>query len=58
MTARTKKTDPYCSFQDDRRRLLALISRDIRYALVAACLALGGSGVPWAAVIKWIGLAA
>lgn len=29
-------TNPYCSFQDDRERRLALISRDVRIVLLHA----------------------
>ncbi|MDQ7306473.1 hypothetical protein O0J71_05950 [Stenotrophomonas sp. Sm3119] len=31
---------PYCAFKDDRARLHALISRDIRFVLIAAVFAI------------------
>lgn len=33
-----KNQDPYCVFKDDRMRLYALISRDLRYVAVVALL--------------------
>jgi len=39
---------PYCAFKDDRERKWALVSRDVRWVLVAVVFALGG--VPTA---KW-----
>lgn len=38
----------YCAFKDDRERKWALVSRDVRWVLVAVVFAL--SGVPTA---KW-----
>lgn len=35
---------PYCAFKDDRERKWALVSRDVRWVLVAVAFAL--SGVP------------
>jgi hypothetical protein len=56
MTNRSSKTDPYCAFRDDGKRLLALVARDVRIALTAyACLLLG-NGTSWAAVARWLGL--
>lgn len=42
---------PYCALKDDRERKWALISRDIRWVLVAVVFAL--SGAPAA---KWLTL--
>lgn len=39
---------PYVAFKDDRERKWALVSRDIRWVLVAGVMAL--SGVP---AVKW-----
>lgn len=33
---------PYVAFKDDRQRKWALVSRDIRWVLVALCFVLGG----------------
>jgi hypothetical protein len=41
-------SSPYCAFKDDRERKWALVSRDIRWVLVAAVWAL--AGIPLA---KW-----
>ena len=30
------KPNPYCMFKDDKQRLRALISRDLRYVIIAA----------------------
>jgi|GEM_PF-5873806 len=37
-----RDTEPYCRFKDDRSRLRALISRDIRIVLVAIALVASG----------------
>lgn len=34
LSGRNSANDPYCAFRDDRERRIALISRDIRIALV------------------------
>lgn len=44
----TGADSPYCAFKDDRERKWALVSRDIRWVLVAVVFGL--SGVP---VAKW-----
>jgi hypothetical protein len=40
---------PYCAFKNDQARLFALISRDVRFVLIAAFFALTGAhlDVPW-----------
>lgn len=38
---------PYCAFKNDRERRLALVSRDIRFVLVAM---IGTSAVEWQAL--------
>lgn len=51
MTLRKLNTDadsPYCAFKNDRERKWALVSRDIRWVLVAVIFAL--SGVP---IVEW-----
>ena len=35
-----KKNDPYVSFKDDKLRKAALVSRDVRYVLIALVTAL------------------
>jgi hypothetical protein len=35
--------NPYECFKDDRQRLFALLSRDLRYVLIALIAALGGT---------------
>lgn len=42
---------PYCEFKDDKARLLALVSRDIRMVLVAFVVVLTGTSLPWQ---KWV----
>lgn len=47
---------PYVAFKDDRERRRALVSRDIRWVLVALILAVGG--VPtsvWPALRRLLG---
>lgn len=44
----TGADSPYCAFKDDQERKWALVSRDVRWVLVAVVFAL--SGVPAA---KW-----
>lgn len=38
---------PYCEFKDDRARLHALISRDLRKVLITIVLAVTGVSLPW-----------
>jgi len=53
MTARSSKTDPYCAFTDDGKRLQALVARDIRITVIAcACLLIGGRDL-LVTVIRW-----
>lgn len=42
---------PYCAFKDDRARLFALVSRDIRMVLMACVLVFTGTSLPWH---KWM----
>ena len=42
---------PYCEFKDDKARLFALVSRDIRMVLMACVLVLTGTSRPWH---KWM----
>lgn len=44
---------PYCEFKDDRARLLALVSRDVRKVSITVVLAVTGVSLPWRG---WIGL--
>jgi hypothetical protein len=46
--------NPYEGFKDDRHRLLALLSRDVRYVLIWGIAAFTGTlpGLP-AAVERW-----
>lgn len=44
-TARRAPPDPYASFKNDRERLWALISRDVRLVLCMAVVAIGGWGL-------------
>lgn len=46
---------PYVAFTDDRERKWALVSRDVRWVLVALFLALGeGHPISWTGVWKFI----
>ena len=58
MLTRFFKTDAYCSFRSDRERRIALISRDVRYVLMAVAFAVGHERVPWRELLRWTGLAA
>jgi hypothetical protein len=52
----TGTDSPYCAFKDDRERKWALISRDVRWVLVAVVFALGGiPAVKWQAIWLLIG---
>lgn len=44
---------PYCEFKDDKARLLALVSRDVRTVLVTCAVVFTGTSLPWQ---KWISL--
>lgn len=44
---------PYCEFKDDRARLLALVSRDVRKMSITVVLAVTGVSLPWRG---WVGL--
>lgn len=44
---------PYCKFKDDKARLLALVSRDIRIVLMACVCVLTGTSLPWH---KWMSI--
>lgn len=47
---------PYVAFKDDRERRRALVSRDVRWVLVALIIAIGG--VPssvWPAIWRLLG---
>lgn len=41
------KPDPYCAFRNDRARLLALVSRDVRYVLVIVFVLTCEYEIPW-----------
>jgi hypothetical protein len=58
MLQRQAKPDPYCSFRSDRERRIALISRDLRYVLVALALAVSQGEIPWRELLRWVGFAA
>lgn len=49
--------DPYCAFKNDKQRLRALISRDLRYAAIACAVIAGNVYVPWGTLARWLGLA-
>ena len=44
---------PYCSFKNDRARLWALVSRDIRLVLIAAALAFAAPAISGHASQLW-----
>ena len=52
------RPDPYCAFNDDKNRLLALISRDIRYVIIGWLSITASSHVPWMMVMRIVGIAA
>ncbi|MDR6694027.1 hypothetical protein [Stenotrophomonas sp. 1337] len=46
---------PYCAFKNDKARLRALISRDIRFVLIAALFVISGLfGVGHAPIRQWL----
>jgi len=47
--------NPYIAFRDDRCRMWALVSRDVRWVLVALALALGVPAAKWQALWRLIG---
>lgn len=47
--------NPYVSFKNDRDRLWALVSRDVRIAVVAGLCALAGYAPMRAVVQAWLG---
>ena len=47
-----RDTEPYCRFKDDRSRLRALISRDVRIVLIAVAVVASG---PLETVAKRLG---
>lgn len=57
-----RKLDPYCAFRDDRERRLALISRDVRFAIVGLAIVVAitsttGSGLghlPWLSLFRLV----
>lgn len=58
MRVLSKTSDPYCAFKNDRDRLRALISRDLRYVVVVLTLAISGRQIPWASFARLLGFAA
>jgi hypothetical protein len=59
MAVRPPKSDPYSAFKDDRQRLWALISRDVRLVAISACLAtLTTEHERWTHLLRWFGFAA
>lgn len=47
---------PYCAFKDDRERKWALVSRDVRWVLVAVAFALSEAPTAkWQALWRLIG---
>lgn len=38
---------PYCEFKDDRARLFALISRDVRRFFITIVVTYAGISLPW-----------
>jgi hypothetical protein len=59
MFIRQPKPNPYSAFKDDRQRLRALVSRDLRLVAIAACFAIVSAGSEqWGMVMRWVGLAA
>jgi hypothetical protein len=49
------RNDPY-KFKNDRERLYALISRDVRLVAIAVIAACAGTGIPWSGVFIWLKL--
>jgi hypothetical protein len=45
---------PYNSFKDDRLRLWALVSRDLRTVVVVAIVCLTGAAPAWRAIRAWL----
>jgi len=47
---------PYCAFQDDKARLRALVSRDIRLAVVTitGMFLAEGANTPWRSLMSWL----
>lgn len=53
---RDKAPSPYCAFKNDRARLWALVSRDVRLVVVALIMALaGGSALRLPALLTFFG---
>lgn len=52
---KSQQSNPYCAYRNDRYRLLAMVSRDLRLIAVAAVSAYVGSKVPWSTVAHWFG---
>lgn len=38
---------PYCVFRNDRDRLWALVSRDVRLVLIAGIMVMSSTSIPW-----------
>lgn len=45
--------NPYECFKDDRQRLLALLSRDVRLVLIWSIAAFAGSSPALGAIARW-----
>lgn len=41
---------PYCVFQNDRDRLWALVSRDVRLVLIAGIMVMSSTSIPWSKI--------
>jgi hypothetical protein len=48
-----RRNDPY-NFKNDRERLYALISRDVRLIAIAVIAAFAGTGMPWSGLFSWL----
>jgi len=51
---RANRANPYNGFRDDRERRLALVSRDVRYVLIAIAAGVFGMGSPAHEFLAWL----
>jgi hypothetical protein len=46
------KGNPYCAFKDDRERTIALISKDIRWMVIAVATSTGAGSISWPMLLR------